>query len=52
MHRKPVSANFKILLVVLALGIVLGLLFYTQSIVRLLQEKERAWPLYRPRWTA
>jgi signal transduction histidine kinase len=40
MNRKPVSANFKIVLVVLALGIVLGLLFYTQNIVRQLQTKE------------
>jgi signal transduction histidine kinase len=40
MNRKPVSANFKIILVVLAMGIVLALLFYTQSIVRQLQAKE------------
>jgi signal transduction histidine kinase len=40
MNRKPVSANFKIILVLLALGIVVGLLFYTQNIVRQLQEKE------------
>jgi two-component sensor histidine kinase len=41
MSRRPVSANFKIVIVVLAVIIVLGVLFYTQSIVEKLQERER-----------
>lgn len=41
MHGKTVPANFKIVLVVLAIGIVIGVLFYTQSIVEKLQERER-----------
>jgi len=40
MAKRPVSANFKILLVFLALAIVIGTLFYTQIIVQKLQEKE------------
>jgi len=40
MAKRPVSANFKILLVFLALAIVIGTLFYTQTIVQKLQEKE------------
>ncbi len=40
MQRRPVSANFKIVLVVLAMGIVIGVLFYTQTIVEKLQERE------------
>ena len=40
MQRKPVSANFKLLLVVMAMGIVIAVLFYTQSIVEKLQERE------------
>ncbi|MCB2205727.1 HAMP domain-containing histidine kinase [bacterium] len=42
MQRRPVSANFKIVLVVLAMGIVIAVLFYTQSIVEKLQEREIA----------
>jgi signal transduction histidine kinase len=40
MPSRPVSSKFKLLLVILAIGIVIGLLFYTQSIVRQLQAKE------------
>lgn len=40
MPNKPVSSQFKLLLVILAIGIVIALLFYTQSIVRQLQAKE------------
>ncbi len=40
MQRRPVSANFKIVLVVLAMGIVIAVLFYTQTIVEKLQERE------------
>ena len=40
MTRSPVSANIKIVLVVLAMGIVVALLIHTQSIVRKLQERE------------
>ena len=40
MQRRPVSANFKIALVVLAILIVIAVLFYTQSIVEKLQERE------------
>lgn len=40
MTRSPVSANLKIVLVVLALGIVVALLLHTQTIVRKLQERE------------
>jgi signal transduction histidine kinase len=36
------SANIKIILVVISMGIVVGLLLYTQSIVTKLQERERA----------
>ena len=41
MNHRPVSANFKIALVCLALLIVISVLFYTQSIVGKLQERER-----------
>ncbi|MCZ7556464.1 MAG: HAMP domain-containing histidine kinase [Bacteroidia bacterium] len=41
MSRRPVSANFKIVIVALAVIIVLGVLLYTQSIVEKLQERER-----------
>ncbi len=41
MKHRPVSANFKIVLVVLAILIVISVLFYTQSIVGKLQERER-----------
>ncbi len=40
MARKPVSANFKIILVLLALALVVGVLLYTQSIVKKLQARE------------
>ncbi|MDH7516173.1 MAG: HAMP domain-containing sensor histidine kinase [Bacteroidota bacterium] len=40
MPRNPGSSNIKIALLVLALGIVIALLLYTQNIVRQLQEKE------------
>ncbi len=40
MQRRPVSANFKIALVALAMLIVIAVLFYTQSIVEKLQERE------------
>ena len=40
MKGRQVPANFKIVLVVLALGIVLAVLFYTQTIVEKLQERE------------
>ena len=40
MPRKPVSANFKIVLVFLAILIVVAVLLYTQTIVRKLQERE------------
>ncbi|MBN1446535.1 MAG: HAMP domain-containing histidine kinase [Bacteroidetes bacterium] len=40
MQRRPVSANFKIALVVMAILIVISVLFYTQSIVEKLQERE------------
>lgn len=42
MQRRPVSANFKIALVALAILIVIAVLFYTQSIVEKLQERELA----------
>lgn len=41
MKGRPLPANFKIVLVVMALGIVIGVLFYTQTIVEKLQERER-----------
>jgi signal transduction histidine kinase len=41
MHGRTLPANFKIVLVVLAIGIVIGVLFYTQTIVEKLQERER-----------
>jgi signal transduction histidine kinase len=40
MPRRPVSSKFKIVLLILAIGIVIGVLFYTQSIVHKLQAKE------------
>jgi signal transduction histidine kinase len=40
MRRKTVPANFKIILVILALGLVMGVLFYTQTIVQKLQARE------------
>lgn len=40
MKGRPLPANFKIVLVVMALGIVLSVLFYTQTIVEKLQERE------------
>ncbi len=40
MPRTPVPTNIKLFLVILALAIVIGLLLYTQGIVRQLQEKE------------
>jgi hypothetical protein len=40
MKGRPLPANFKIILVVMALGIVLSVLFYTQTIVEKLQERE------------
>ena len=42
MQRRPVSANFKIALVATAILIVIAVLFYTQSIVEKLQERELA----------
>ncbi len=42
MNHRPVSGNFKIALVLLAFGIVVATLLYTQSIVDKLQERERA----------
>jgi hypothetical protein len=39
--KKPISANIKISLVVIAVFIIIGLLWYTQSIVEKLQERER-----------
>ncbi len=40
MSRRPVSAKFKIVIVALAMVIVISVLFYTQSIVEKLQERE------------
>ncbi len=40
MKGRPLPTNFKIVLVVLAIAIVLGVLFYTQTIVEKLQERE------------
>lgn len=41
MNRRQLPANFKIVLVLLAIAIVIGVLFYTQAIVGKLQERER-----------
>lgn len=40
MKRKPLPSNFKIVLVVMAIAIVISVLFYTQTIVEKLQERE------------
>jgi signal transduction histidine kinase len=40
MKRKPLPTNFKIVLVVMAIAIVISVLFYTQTIVEKLQERE------------
>ncbi len=40
MKRKPLPTNFKIVMVVMAIAIVIGVLFYTQTIVEKLQERE------------
>jgi len=42
MRSRPISANFKIVLVFLALLIVVGVLLYTQTIVNKLQEREHS----------
>ena len=41
MSGGPASVNFKILLLIIALAIAGGTLFYTQNLVKKLQERER-----------